>query len=366
VSGSILQPPERPPSVSSENPEQDLRGALHDVANALTVVMGCLDLALRQGSEPTAWIDTVSLAQLWARQGRQIALRAMGASRLLGAEGPQDLRALVRSAVAGVQTQASGRGVTVQATLPAEIEAVQMDAWPIALQVLTNLLFNAVAFTEQGTSVSVEASLSSGAVRLTLSDQGPGISPELRPRVFNGLPSAREGGMGIGLRYSRALTRSHGGTLALLEAERGACFELTWPLASDDEQPRAANPSSVATLSGKRVLVVDDDAAVLLLLETGLEARGAQVASARDAPTLTKVLASGIFDAALVDLSPLGDDPSQALRSIRAGNPSLRIVLISGSATPPPQEAMCAASAWVRKPFELSEIVAALLDGPAA
>ncbi|MBI5536876.1 MAG: hybrid sensor histidine kinase/response regulator [Deltaproteobacteria bacterium] len=339
------------------NAQQDLRGALHDVANALTVVLGLLDLASRDAAGGAS--SGLNAAQAWARHGRGIALRAIGATRALDSDGPNDLAALLRDAIAGAEPQAGRRGVSVEVRMSAH-GTETLVGWPEALQVLTNIVLNAVAFSPPETTVLLEASSDGSNVHIVVTDQGPGIEPSLRGRIFDGVPSSRPGGSGIGLPHSRALAESQGGSLRMLESEQGARFEVTWPVAGSRTHSCPVSRKR-ASLSGRRVLVFDDDDAVLCLLQTGLEARGAEVVTATDAAALRVVIASGLFDAALIDLSPLAGDSAGALASMRASSPSVRVVLISGSAGSPPKEAMEAACAWIRKPFEMGEIVAAIL-----
>jgi CheY-like chemotaxis protein len=336
-----------------------LRGALHDVANALTVVLGWLDLSSKAASFDGEGAEHLRVAQHWARHGRGIALRAIGASRALDAHGPTDLAALLRDAVAGAVPQASERGATILVQSTA-VGSEPLRAWPLALQVLTNILLNAVSFSPSGAQVRVNVSVDHERARIVVTDQGPGIDPAIRTRIFDGVPSSRPGGSGIGLPHSRALAEGQGGTLRVIDSELGAAIEVMWPLAGSQARMRPVGRLR-ASLAGKRVLVFDDDDAVLMLLQTGLEARGAHVETATDEASLRRVVAAGSFDAALIDLSPLTGNPGTTLASMQAASPEVRVVLISGTAAAPPQEALEAACAWIRKPFEMGEIVAAIL-----
>ena len=109
-----------------------------------------------------------------------------------------------------------------------------------------------------------------------------------------------------------------------------------------------------------RILVVEDDDAVIDLLDTALTARGADVISVRRRSDLGAALAGGRFDAALLDISPIQDDVPGALATVRSASGALRVVLISGSAAHLPDVPTGWVSAWVRKPFEVAEILAAL------
>ena len=110
-------------------------------------------------------------------------------------------------------------------------------------------------------------------------------------------------------------------------------------------------------MDGARILVVEDDDAVIELLEMALEARGASVVSVRARGDLPRALQTGTFDAALLDMSPLLGDVDGAIQALRRASPAARLVVMSGSV---PHADIGAAAVWVRKPFEVREIVDAL------
>lgn len=98
-------------------------------------------------------------------------------------------------------------------------------------QVLANLLVNAA---EAGaTSVEIAASASDGNARLALQDDGSGVDPTLRDRLFDPFVTGRSGGTGLGLAISRRIVERQGGALVNLPSPRGARFELRLPLASE-------------------------------------------------------------------------------------------------------------------------------------
>jgi DNA-binding NtrC family response regulator len=139
----------------------------------------------------------------------------------------------------------------------------------------------------------------------------------------------------------------------------GATFRIRWVRAKPPAAPLSAPRAAV--LAGTRVLVLEDDVAVATLLESALGARGAQVVVARNVAELAE-RAGDDHDAALIDLSPIADDVRGALATLHRGSPDAVLVLISGSATGVPEGLDMEHIRWVRKPFEIAEIVAALLD----
>lgn len=357
-----LGPPSSSPSSSDSDPDRDLGGALHEVSNALTVIVGWLERARAEGTTPADLRRAVDVAYARAIDGRVIARRAIGAaaeSRLLELPLPE----LVAEATTGVSPEAAAKDVTFFVSSDPK-DTTLVDEARIALQIATNLLLNAIAFSPRGGRVHVEAESDDVEIVLRVRDEGPGVPSDRRDRVFARGRSTRNGGAGIGLSHARALARRNGGDLTLEPSKSGACFALRWPRAAVRSQRAVVMPGATA-LAGRRLLVVEDDAAVLILLETALTARGAEVVCARSPGELTEAVADGGFHAALVDLSPIEGDTAKLLSAMQATSPGLRVVVISGSAAPPPAEIVAAATAWVRKPFELSEIVAAVAARPA-
>jgi len=114
---------------------------------------------------------------------------------------------------------------------------------------------------------------------------------------------------------------------------------------------------------GTRILVVEDDLHVTQLLEAALVARGAEVTIARNQKELEEALTGEPHDAVLVDLSPIAADPDAAIAALRKSSPNAALVVISGSAVELPAPLREGNVRFVRKPFEVGEIVAVLAAG---
>jgi two-component system, sensor histidine kinase and response regulator len=151
-------------------------------------------------------------------------------------------------------------------------------------QVLTNLVANGLKFTEKG-EVVVEVSLQeSDELRVSVRDTGIGISPEARTRLFNAFAQAdgsttrRFGGTGLGLAISRHLVELMGGKIGVDSVEGvGSTFWFTMPLV------KATTPIEVphaGELAGRLVLVVDDNATNVEILEHHAMAAGMRCVTA--------------------------------------------------------------------------------------
>jgi signal transduction histidine kinase len=98
-------------------------------------------------------------------------------------------------------------------------------------QVVVNLVRNALFATKPSEGVRVSLGVRSGGhVGISVEDEGPGVPPEIRPRLFQPFASGKgEGGVGLGLYMARLIVESHGGTLELVDAPKGARFEVALP-----------------------------------------------------------------------------------------------------------------------------------------
>jgi CheY-like chemotaxis protein len=345
------------PAGPSEERAQDLDGALHEVSNALTVVLGWLDVA-RAKLPSGAAREALEVARTHARLGYGIARQAIGAEVPESGSGQGTIRATARTAITGVTPEAQRRGVEIVLDAQCPGHALISDVSP-ALQILTNLLLNAIAFTPRGSRVTLTLRDDTQQAVFAVSDQGPGIPEERAESIFSGPISTRRGGAGVGLRHSHTLASVHGGGLAVTAGVgRGACFELRWPIseARSSARPQAIMSAS-ASVRGARVLVIEDDAAVRSLIELALEARGASTVLAGNALELEHALTTGGFDVALVDLSPIASSAASALARLRTASPGISVILISGVASGVPEELERDVNAWVRKPFEMGEVL---------
>jgi CheY-like chemotaxis protein len=341
------------------DPHRDVTGALHDVSNALTVLLGWVAEA-RTGNGSAEQLErALAIVEDRARTARDLARRAIGAHSIV--EDREDaLDAVVDDVVEALSVEAHRAGVAL--LVAARSPGVHIPLVGDASQILTNLVLNALAWAPRGSRVTIEPHPEERAIVLFVQDEGPGVPVGQAGRIFDGT-TGREGGVGVGLKHARALARAAGGELELLGggAVRGARFRLRWPRIEAPVPHAPLSAPRPAVLAGMRVLVVEDDRDVAALLESALGARGALVAIARTAEDLV-ACAVERHDAALIDLSPIVDDVRGAVDALLRGSPELTLVFISGSAVGFPDGLDARRVRWVRKPFEVAEIVAAITE----
>ncbi len=209
------------------------------------------------------------------------------------------------------------------------------------MQVLTNLLNNAVKYTPPGGSIRVTAGRDEGGVRLSVVDSGIGISAEDLPHVFDTFYQAPDGrgqalgGLGIGLMLVRRLVEMHGGRVeAHSEGPgRGSRFSVWLPAAAPAARA-AEGPfgASAGDSNGHmRVLVVDDNIDSADLLAMVVEQLGHDVRTAHDSAAAVAAFHQFRPDVALLDIGLPGRDGYDLAREFRqdAGG-ALSLVAITG------------------------------------
>lgn len=213
-------------------------GLAHELNQPLTAVLANTQAAGRLLEDDPPAIDDARAAM---SQAAQQARRASDVVRRLrrGLERPDpgapravDLRDAVRSALELLEPEFTRRGVVPRVQSDAD---VRVRAEPVALeQILHNLLMNALQALDQvpaaERSLSVSLSREGGSGVLTVRDSGPGVPPELLPRIFEPFVSTRSDGLGLGLSLCESLAGAMGGSIAAQPLPpRGASFRLTLP-----------------------------------------------------------------------------------------------------------------------------------------
>lgn len=209
-------------------------------------------------------------------------------------------------------------------------------------QILTNLVSNAIKFTDEGyVYVNVDAEVASGAngepacaVTVTVEDTGCGVPADKREVIFHKFTQVdsssrrKHEGTGLGLCIAAALVEQMGGEIGVrCGDDRGSAFWFQVTLPVDRSAPAQA-PERPDDVSGKRALVIDDNAVNRTILLEQLAAWGLEAeASASGAQGLERLLSAAVamapFDLLIVDYQMPGMSGEDVLRSVRS-LPSLR------------------------------------------
>lgn len=200
---------------------------------------------------------------------------------------------LIAGAIENIRPAADAKNIEIRMHVPEDVRPIHADRQRLQ-QVLWNLLSNAVKFTPSGGRLSVRTRHLDSQVEIAVTDTGIGLAPEFVPFAFDRFRQADQtftrthGGLGLGLAIVKHLVELHGGHV-IADSEglgRGTTFRVVLPVEAIVEAPAvhdAAQELPLVDLSGRSILVVDDDASTRELLTELLSHCHARVETADSA-----------------------------------------------------------------------------------
>jgi signal transduction histidine kinase len=218
----------------------------HEMRTPLTAALGTIDLARRdlvsgRTDRVVPWLGTAREAlHRLSRLTADIARASMGKPPEL-THVPLDVCEVVAEACAWAEAAAAEKGLTLvrDNALPSVLIVGDADA---LLSVFGNLLANAIRYTPAGGRISVGCCANDGQVRVTISDTGIGMTPEVQERIFEKFYRAREArsveaqGLGLGLALVQELVEAHGGAVVVESVlGEGSTFRVVLPQRDDEE-----------------------------------------------------------------------------------------------------------------------------------
>ncbi len=347
----------------------------HELRSPLSAITGWSEILARKGSGDEMLMKASDVirrnALLQARLIDDLLdMTAMLAGKLTLKTSPFDIVSVAKEAVLSHLHSAQKKGIALicHDAPPAMVEG---DPRRIA-QVLSNLIGNAVKFTDQGGRIEVMTSCQSDEARVTVSDTGRGIAGEFLPHVFDRLRqedasiTRKAGGLGLGLAIAKAVVELHQGSI-VAESDgpgKGARFSFAIPLAEHGDPVATLDDTSrnSSDLSGLRALVVDDEQDAREVAQVALASLGATakvVASAAEALTL---LQTESFDFIVSDIGMPEMDGLAFIREVRRSptviDPSVPAVALTAFALESERAAglQSGFQAYVAKPISLTSL----------
>ena len=352
-----------------------LGGAAHDLRQMLAVIRGrasfLVDDAGRKVGEAELRSHLLAM-DLAAEDAAAILDRLEGREGPGEAEPPQPLEFIVRQAFDLILPHdkqswfAAGRWraeVQVPVGLAADVPA------QVLREVLANLLTNIKEAMSEGGRVLVRASSQGDSIALRIEDEGPGVPEHLADRIFErGVSTSARPGRGLGLAGCRDLLERHGAGIqyAGTSSLGGAAFEIHLPAAGGEQGTvQVAGQARSATISSaRRLLVVDDEPSVREMLQAIMGALAQDLHEAADADQALELFQPDRFQAVFLDQSLPGRSGLELAKQLRARDPRVVLVLVSGWGN---EEILAAAprqgvDLTARKPLTVDKIRQLLAD----
>ncbi len=328
-----------------------LGGVAHEVNNPLMAIASHAELRLADGNLPAEQRNEM---QSILRQAQRAAKLLRGLLRFVRAGEKRtaavNMNDVVRSALDLVSYRFTIDEITIGGRLDPELPTVVGDANRLE-QVIVNLLSNALdalRAVKPPRQLSVDSFIDDTGSRVcvTVTDNGPGVAPEIAQRLFRPFASTKGiRGTGLGLYISRQLVGEAEGELDLVKrSERGARF-LVWLPAARQAVPTApaaappatpAPPAPPTSLAGVRVLLVDDEELIRRPMARFLTKRGAEIREAGDGQAALERLQEGFEPhVILADLRMPRMDGAEFFERLQQERPALaeRLLFLSGDIT---------------------------------
>jgi signal transduction histidine kinase/ActR/RegA family two-component response regulator len=345
-------------------------GVAHDFNNTLAGILGRAELMLRRSSDPETerglniiikaagdGAQTVKRIQDFARQRQDHDFALVAVDQLL-----TDVNEITRPRWKDVS---QAQNIHVELNLQANSDAViRGDACELR-EVFVNMVFNAVDAMPGGGRIALGAEKRDGFVEISISDNGMGMSADVKSRIFDPFFTTKgNGGMGLGLAVCYGIIQRHGGTVEVeSEPDAGTSFIIKFPLEevlASEDVVTGKNPhlKLVSQIPLPRILVVDDEPSVRELLGDILEGEGYEVSLASNGTEALELFDAHAFGAVFTDLGMPGMSGWELARAIRERSSDIPLAVVTGwgEAVGSDEQQEAKVDWIVAKPFSITRI----------
>lgn len=325
---------------------QLVSGIAHELNNPLTSIMGYAQLLLGRAAAESPGGEAKLIFDE-AERARRIVKNLLFFARRAEPERTRvDINEIVERTVALRSYELKIENIAVAANLAPDLPATLAD--PVQLQqVVLNLFVNAEQAILEGRGhgrIEVHTrKISAGRLAIEVSDDGPGVAPEIASRIFDPFFTTKAPGVGTGLGLSivYGIVDQHGGEVAFENLRGGgAKFTVELPLVAVPAPSPGPLPDTAPRVSGRfsvHVLVIEDEPTVAQLVADVLREEGHQVETVLDSQEGLKRISRNLYDLIICDLRmPRLDGPAFYDALVRAGSPARhRILFITGDTLGP-------------------------------
>ena len=344
----------------------------HELRTPLTSIVGALallrlDVGNRLEEEPAS---LVAIAENNAQRlirliNDMLDIDRIDSGKLRMTLAPTDLYHVIQRACEDNSSLLRAAGAVLDCTLPDEHLMIQADEERL-LQVLTNLMSNAVKAAPEGSRVSVGLRRSADGRRATVyvDDQGPGIPQEFRSRIFGRFERAANDeaapGTGLGLAIAREIVSQHGGDLWFEDRSGGGTrFAFSLPIML----PLSITRDRLADRDGHvSILICESNPAIARQLQSQLSEEGYTCRVVTSARAAREAIAANGYNLLLLDMALDDADAFQFAREMRRieGPKSLSILMVSAPVGDDGAPLSLDLIDWIDKPIDPSRLKTAI------
>ena len=351
----------------------------HELRTPLTVIIGYArslqdgtlgDLSASQRKAADSIVGRSE--ELLATLNHILRAREAMAGRQLATLKPTDLRELWKACAAKAAKDLERKRLRLELVLPQTPVWVMADAAAFA-EVCANLFSNAMKFSPEDGLIQLAVGASKDRAWMMLQDQGPGIPPELLPRIFEDFstaatqgPTRLHPGLGLGLAISRQTVELHGGSIWLESPEpgQGCTAHVSLPL-TRPETPEAV-VAQAAPLEKKRVLVVEDNPDLIEIVRLFVSAisDNLELATAHSGFEALESIQNQAPHLIIMDIMMPGMSGLELLERLRRVPESSRIpvLVLTGYVDAAERARAAGAQEVIIKPFDRKTFVAKVLQ----
>ena len=307
----------------------------HELRSPLNAILGWTKILLTKQVDDETRKNAVETIERSARSQSKLINDLVDSARVASGKlrlefTPVNFYEVIKNVYNSHKPQAENKHINLSFTSNKENINIIGDAVRLQ-QIFTNLLSNSLKFTSEGGKIDIIVESQNEMVKVYMKDNGQGISRDALPQIFNQFSQGdsenhNRTGLGLGLSIVRTLVEKHGGVVDAQSEGlgKGAVFSVTLPLSTAAVKPSKEKKNGYENgkpLTGKKILIVEDDPDSCEVLDLFLEQSGAEVVqsmSASEAMSTLKNLKGKLPDVIISDLGMSEEDGYSLMSRIRA------------------------------------------------
>ena len=344
-----------------------LAGVAHELNNPLSIVVGRATMLQEEAADEGTRSIADKIRAAAERCARIVKTFLSMARQRKPEQSAVQINAVLDDCVEMLGYGLRTAGITVEKRFAPNLPSISGNADQLH-QVFLNLIVNAQQAMESQPAprrLCITSDRQGERVRILIADNGPGISPAIRSRIFDPYFTTKPpgGGTGVGLAVSLGIVESHSGSLTVdCPPEGGAVFQVLLPTHLPEQKPEQPEEivSGPAGSKGPRLLIVDDEPEVGALLADILRREASRIDIAASGQEALQLLGKREYEAILTDLRMPEMDGPELYRQIEQRWPqrARQVIFITGDALSPTVQSFLAGTGqpYLEKPFAPAEV----------